>query len=85
MVLREAGIISSVNWRIFRFTICRSRDLDSRLDYYTPVIIANNDTLENKPEMVKKFLATTEKAMNMRSKTRMRALRSCSNILGFFP
>ena len=37
------------------------RDLDSRLDYYTPVIIANNDTLENKPEMVKKFLAATEK------------------------
>ena len=38
-----------------------NRDLDSRLDYYTPVIIANNDTLENKPEMVKKFLAATEK------------------------
>ena len=37
------------------------RDLDSRLDYYTPVIIANNDTLENKPEMVEKFLAATEK------------------------
>lgn len=37
------------------------RDLDSRLDYYTPVIIANNNTLENKPEMVKKFLAATEK------------------------
>ncbi len=37
------------------------RDLDSRLDYYTPVIIANNDTLENNPEMVKKFLEATEK------------------------
>ena len=62
------------------------RDLDSRLDYYTPVIIANNDTLENKPEMVEKFLAATEKAMNMRSKTRMRALRSLAQIhSGFFP
>ncbi len=37
------------------------RQLDERLDYYTPVIIANNDTLEQKPEMVKKFLAATEK------------------------
>lgn len=37
------------------------RQLDERLDYYTPVIIANKDTLEQKPEMVKKFLAATEK------------------------
>lgn len=37
------------------------KDLDERLDYYTPVIIAGNDTLENRPEMVKKFLKATEK------------------------
>ena len=37
------------------------RQLDERLDYYTPVIIANDDTLKNKPEMVKKFLSATEK------------------------
>jgi len=37
------------------------RDLDERLDYYTPVIIANNKTLEENPEMVRKFLAATEK------------------------
>lgn len=37
------------------------RDLDERLDYYTPVIIANKDTLEKRPEMVKKFLAATTK------------------------
>lgn len=37
------------------------RQLDERLDYYTPVIIANNDTLENRPELVKSFLAATEK------------------------
>ena len=37
------------------------RQLDERLDYYTPVIIAANETLEKDPEMVKKFLeATTE-------------------------
>ena len=37
------------------------RQLDDRLDYYTPVIIAGNDTLEQRPEMVKKFLKATEK------------------------
>lgn len=37
------------------------RDLDERLDYYTPVIIANRKTLEEKPDMVRKFLAATEK------------------------
>ena len=37
------------------------RQLDERLDYYTPVIIANEDTLANKPEMTKKFLEATAK------------------------
>lgn len=37
------------------------RNLDERLDYYTPVIIANDDTLKNRPEMTKKFLAATAK------------------------
>lgn len=36
-------------------------DLDERLDYYTPVIIANQNTLEEDPEMVRKFLAATAK------------------------
>lgn len=36
-------------------------ELDERLDYYTPVIIANDETLENDPEMVKKFMAATKK------------------------
>lgn len=35
------------------------RALDDRLDYYTPVIIANQDTLKNRPETVKKFLKAT--------------------------
>ena len=37
------------------------RDLDERLDYYTPMIIASEETLEQKPEMVRRFLAATEK------------------------
>lgn len=37
------------------------RSLDDRLDYYTPVIIAGNDTIENDPELVKAFLAATQK------------------------
>ena len=38
------------------------RQLDERLDYYTPVIIANNDTLENRPELVKACLLYTSDA-----------------------
>ena len=32
-----------------------------RLDYYTPVIIANNDYLKNYPEQARKFIAATAK------------------------
>ena len=35
--------------------------LDERLDYYTPVIVTNTQTLENDPEMVKAFLRATAK------------------------
>lgn len=37
------------------------RKLDKRLDYYTPVIIASDATLKNRPDMVKKFLRATTK------------------------
>ena len=37
------------------------RELDSRLDYYTTDNIASNDTLENRPDTVRKFLAATTK------------------------
>lgn len=40
------------------------RDLDSRLDYYTPVIIANNDTLENNRKWLKNSSQPPKKAMN---------------------
>lgn len=36
-------------------------ELDPRLDYYTPVLIANQDTLENRPELTQRFLAATAK------------------------
>lgn len=32
------------------------KDLDSRLDYYTPVIITNEDMIENDPETVQAFM-----------------------------
>ncbi|CAH2212091.1 ABC transporter substrate-binding protein [Tepidibacter aestuarii] len=37
------------------------KDLDENLDYYTPVIISNEDTLNNDADMVKKFLKATTK------------------------
>lgn len=37
------------------------RGVDETFDYYTPVIIANNDFLEADPEAVRAFLAATEK------------------------
>lgn len=37
------------------------KDIDPVFDYYTPVIIANNDFIKNKPETVKKFLAAAKK------------------------
>ncbi|RGY96917.1 ABC transporter substrate-binding protein [Clostridium sp. AM58-1XD] len=36
------------------------RQLDDRLDYYTPVIIAGSRVLDEKPDMVRKFLKATE-------------------------
>lgn len=37
------------------------RQLDERLDYYTPVIIASNEVLESDPEMVSAFLRATSR------------------------
>ena len=35
--------------------------LDERLDYYTPVVITNNDMIENDPETVQKFMNAVKK------------------------
>ena len=40
------------------------RDLDERLDYYTPVIISNETLLDENPELAKKFLSATSKGYN---------------------
>lgn len=37
------------------------RDLDARLDYYTPVIITNEDMIENDPETIQAFMDATKK------------------------
>ncbi len=37
------------------------RQLDQRLDYYTPVIIASEQLLNDDPELARKFLAATSK------------------------
>lgn len=37
------------------------KDLDSSLDYYTPILISNNKTIKGNPEKVKKFLEATKK------------------------
>ena len=37
------------------------RDLDERLDYYTPVLITNEDMIENHPDVVSAFLSATAK------------------------
>ena len=48
--------VEQVNCDFFFF-----KDIDNVFDYYTPVIIANNDFLESDPETAKAFLAATAK------------------------
>lgn len=38
------------------------RDIDERLNYYTPIIVARNEMIENDPELVKAFMQATQKA-----------------------
>ncbi|MGL5354576.1 MAG: ABC transporter substrate-binding protein [Clostridium sp.] len=37
------------------------REIDNALDYYTPIIAASEDTINNKKDMVKKFMEATTK------------------------
>ncbi|MDD6665066.1 MAG: ABC transporter substrate-binding protein [Eubacterium coprostanoligenes] len=37
------------------------KDLNPTFDYYTPILIANNDLIKNDPETVKAFLSATKK------------------------
>ena len=45
----------------YEVTYIPLKDLDERLDYYTPVIITNDELISNDPETVKKFMAATKK------------------------
>lgn len=48
--------VNSIDTDFFYF-----KDLNPTFDYYTPVLIANNDFLESNPEAAKAFLAATKK------------------------
>ncbi|MDR1773419.1 MAG: ABC transporter substrate-binding protein [Clostridioides sp.] len=37
------------------------KDIDERLDYYTPLLVTNNNLIKNDPELIKKFLKATSK------------------------
>ena len=37
------------------------KDIDPALDYYTPILITNNKTIKENPELVKKFMAATSR------------------------
>ncbi|MGE5583834.1 MAG: ABC transporter substrate-binding protein [Bacillota bacterium] len=43
----------------FPINYIQLRDIDPRLDYYTPVIVASDNLLRDKPDLVKKFLRAT--------------------------
>ncbi|MBO8168564.1 MAG: ABC transporter substrate-binding protein [Thermoanaerobacteraceae bacterium] len=45
----------------FPINFIKLQDVDPRLDFYTPVIIAKEDLLQEQPELVKKFLRATTK------------------------
>lgn len=45
----------------YEYTYMPLNELDARLDYYTPVIIANEETMKNDPETTKAFLRAVSK------------------------
>ncbi|MCL2341924.1 MAG: ABC transporter substrate-binding protein [Firmicutes bacterium] len=51
-----AAKVNNVDANFFYF-----KDIDPTLDYYTPVIVGNNDFIKNNSDVTKKFLAACEK------------------------
>jgi len=51
----------SAELRNYPINFIRLQDMDQNLDYYTPVIIANEDYLAKNPETAKKFLRAVTK------------------------
>ncbi len=54
-----AGIAANVKG--FDFDYFAFKDINPTFDYYTPVLIANNDLLKNHPEEAKAFLEATKR------------------------
>ena len=57
----EAWAVQNAKVQNFAYDYFSFRDIDSAFDYYTPVIIANNDFLKDSPEQAKAFLRATKK------------------------
>ena len=53
------SIIADMNGCELNYMACR--DLDERLDYYTPILITSDSVIESDPELVRAFLRATEK------------------------
>lgn len=52
-------VIAEMNGCELNFMMCK--DMDDRLDYYTTMIVASNEMIENDPDTIKAFLRATEK------------------------
>ncbi len=53
------SVMAEMNGVKLNYMECRQ--LDERLDYYTPIIITSDAVIESDPEMIKAFLRATEK------------------------
>jgi ABC-type nitrate/sulfonate/bicarbonate transport system substrate-binding protein len=53
------GVASEVKNRPINFIMLH--DLVQELDFYTPVIVASEDTIDKEPDLVRRFLRATEK------------------------
>lgn len=57
----EAWTNIEAKLRGFEINYIPVKDLDPALDYYTPIIAATEDTINNKKDLAKKFMAATTK------------------------
>ena len=57
----EAWAVQNAKVQGFAYDYFAFRDIDSAFDYYTPVVIANNDFLKDNPDQAKAFLRATKK------------------------
>ena len=56
------------------------KELDERLDYYTPVIITNDQLIKSDPELVQSFMDATKKAIRKLLRIQMTVLNCCKNM-----